>query len=151
MIPPTKHYLLDADHKIIVTNDVLEWATWFENHANRVVKQDTINGIFISTVFIGMGPMFESKKDPLLFETMVFSGPLSDRQWRYASWDAALAGHDRLVTFTQANNMKGSVVLDRAKQRRRLEEFRDEWQKENEADEDRAKSKVLQLVKKTAD
>jgi hypothetical protein len=38
---------------------------------------------------------------PIIFETMVFGGPLDQEQWRYATKEAALAGHDQAVAAVQ--------------------------------------------------
>lgn len=48
--------------------------------------------ILISTVFIGIDHSFGFGA-PLLFETMVFNGPLDGDQDRFANWDQAEAGH----------------------------------------------------------
>lgn len=52
--------------------------------------------ILISTVFLGIDHSF-GYGAPLLFETMVFNGPLEGAQDRYANWDQAKAGHDAMV------------------------------------------------------
>jgi hypothetical protein len=41
---------------------------------------------------------FLSGARPLLFETMVFGGPLDGEQTRYSTWDEAKSGHDAMVT-----------------------------------------------------
>ena len=55
-----------------------------------------IGDIHISTVWLGMDHQFEDGP-PLIFETMVFGGPLADYQWRYATEAEAIAGHDQVV------------------------------------------------------
>ena len=58
------------------------------------VGEDFIAGMRISTVFIGL-----DTGDGNLFETMVFH--VASMEWmdrvRYASWDAALRGHNHMV------------------------------------------------------
>jgi len=51
----------------------------------------------VSTVFIGLDHRFFGDGPPLLFESMVFGGPLDGEQFRYPTWDAAAAGHALLV------------------------------------------------------
>jgi hypothetical protein len=34
---------------------------------------------------------------PILYETMIFGGPLDQEQWRYASREEAVAGHATAV------------------------------------------------------
>jgi hypothetical protein len=38
---------------------------------------------------------------PLIFETMIFGGPLDQTQWRWPSEEAALAGHDQAVALVR--------------------------------------------------
>jgi hypothetical protein len=45
------HYILDGQQVRRV--NLREWAKWFET-ADRVVKKDTINGVVVSTVFLGL-------------------------------------------------------------------------------------------------
>jgi len=53
--------------------------------------------ILISTVFLGLDMGFgHPKRDPLLFETMVFNGPLNEEMDRYSSWVEAEAGHEAM-------------------------------------------------------
>lgn len=49
--------------------------------------------ILVSTVFLGLNMRFGPGL-PLLFETMVFNGPLQDEMARYSTWQEAEAGHD---------------------------------------------------------
>ena len=62
----------------------------------RRVGLDEWMGIKISTVFLvinhnwGDGP-------PVLFETMIFGGPLDETIERYCTWEEAEEGHKRLV------------------------------------------------------
>lgn len=43
----------------------------------------------------GFGP-------PILFETMVFGGPLNEEQVRYVTWDEAERGHAEMVARVRA-------------------------------------------------
>lgn len=67
----------------------------------RRVAHTIVGESRISTVFLcldhqhGDGP-------PLLFETMVFGGPLTDEQERYSTWDEAEEGHKRKVKRVRA-------------------------------------------------
>jgi hypothetical protein len=90
-----KHYILDDD-KNIVEADLVTWAKWFET-ADRRVAHDEVNGVKISTVFLGMDHSFNSDGRLILFETMVFDGDLDGEQLRYSSWDEAVAGHKLMV------------------------------------------------------
>ena len=90
------YYLLTMDGKPIRTDDVLEWAQWFET-ADRVVRQTDLGPRgTVSTVFLAFDHSW-GLGSPVLWETMVFGGPFDERQERYASREAAVAGHDRIV------------------------------------------------------
>jgi hypothetical protein len=87
-------YILDG-HTAKPVDDVLEWGTWFET-ANRRVAKDTIGDSEVSTVFIGLDHSFGGDK-PLIFETMVFDGPLDGEMDRYSTWEEAEKGHADMV------------------------------------------------------
>jgi hypothetical protein len=84
------HYILD-NQKVVGCKDLITWARWLEG-ADRAVAKDTIGESDISTVFLGLDHSF-GKGPPLLFETMVFGGKLSDEMNRYSTWDEAVLGH----------------------------------------------------------
>jgi hypothetical protein len=87
-------YILDG-HTPVATDDVLEWGRMFELK-NRRVKDDQIGAYWVSTVFLGVDHNY-GDGPPLLFETMVFvEGKDVGTCVRYATWDEALAGHERI-------------------------------------------------------
>lgn len=93
----TKHYILDADNNVIET-DLITWAIWLDNLGNRTVGYTEITSeCFISTVFMGLDHRFHGKGPPIVFETMIFGGPLDQHTWRYASYDDADTGHKAAV------------------------------------------------------
>lgn len=52
----------------------------------------------VSTVFLALDHRFYADDGPpILFESLVFGGPLVDTMERYATREEALAGHERLV------------------------------------------------------
>ena len=69
------------------------WETWFGNVENRRVGSTYFPGGRVSTVFVGL--------EPIYFETMVFGGLLDDYQWRYWDYKQAKAGHYRIVKQVQ--------------------------------------------------
>lgn len=83
-------YILDG-HTPVPVASILEWGQWFEK-ANRVVAKDKVNGVEVSTVFLGLDHQW-GDGPPLLFETMIFGGPHDEDQWRYSTWDEAVTGH----------------------------------------------------------
>lgn len=86
-------YILDGH--TTVPCELMEWAKWFET-ADRIVKADTIGESHISTVFVGLDQSF-GDGTPLLFETLVFDGPLADEMNRYSTWEEAERGHTAMV------------------------------------------------------
>jgi hypothetical protein len=74
--------------------DLMEWANWYET-ADRNVARSQIGDVKVSTVFLGLNHQW-GKGPPILFETMVFGGPLDQEQERYSTWDHAVAGHDAM-------------------------------------------------------
>lgn len=61
------------------------------------VGDTTIGGSRISTVFLGLDHSFTPGAKPVVFETLVFGGPLSDEMVRYCTYDEAEAGHAAMV------------------------------------------------------
>lgn len=74
--------------------------TWAEilKGPDRVVRQDELGEVRVSTVFLGIDHNFWGHGPPLIFETMVFGGPSDQYQQRYSTEAAALAGHDQVVS-----------------------------------------------------
>lgn len=100
------YYILDG-HKAIKV-DVLTWAKWLEgNDEDRCVASDLIGDSRISTVFLGLNHNFGQSGKPILFETMVFGGPLSDEMDRYCTWEEAEEGHLRMVGLVRTSTEEG--------------------------------------------
>ena len=84
---------------------LLEWAVWFET-ANLQVDFDALPDCEVSTTFVGMDHRLGEPGPPLVFETLVRGGEEDGSQWRYSTWDEALAGHARIVA-EQAKGARG--------------------------------------------
>ena len=89
-------YYIWKDKEAIPIVDVIEWATWFEKNERRVGFTE-IRDVEVSTVFLGLDHSFGVIEEPLIFETMVFGGPLDQDQEHYSTWDQAEEGHKRMV------------------------------------------------------
>lgn len=82
-----------VNKKVVLEPDLLKWANWFETAQRKVVStiKDNVN---VSTVFLGInhgyGPV-----EQLWFETMIFGGDHDGFQDRCATYNDALAMHDR--------------------------------------------------------
>lgn len=84
------NYILDGRTPRPV--DLLTWARWVGT-ANRTVAKDDVNGVTVSTIFLGIDHGWGADDRPLLFETMVFGGQHDQEMERYATWEEAEAGH----------------------------------------------------------
>lgn len=93
-----KFYFLDNHKEIVGTDDIKKWGQFFEKNNLRRVAKTQIGESFISTVFLGLGHSFVDGGDPVLWETLVFGGPLNDKMDRCSGkWADAVAMHKRMV------------------------------------------------------
>lgn len=99
-------YILDADGEPQPCEDLLTWARWYET-ADRIVAAAWFGEVRVSTVFLGLDHRFGFNGPPILWESMVFGGPLDGEQRRYTSRADADAGHTALclaVTDAEARS-----------------------------------------------
>ncbi len=98
-----------ADKKPVRCKDGQEWAEWFEPASvagERIVAHDELDGLLVSTVFIGIDPNPVDHDPPQLFETMTFvNGKSTGVVIRYATWRDAEAGHRRMVIKARNSDM----------------------------------------------
>lgn len=87
------HYIL-IDH-VPFAVDFMTWALWLQQqdiNYRCVARTDINDRCEVSTVFLGLDHNWRGG-EPLLFETMIFGGPLNGEMWRYSTWAAAEQGH----------------------------------------------------------
>ena len=106
----TDRYILNASGEPEPCEDLLTWAHWFET-ANRRVCHDMDEGqgadaVRVSTVFLGLDHRFGGNGPPILWETMVFGGPLDGEGRRYISRDDAFKGHQLICQQVSAASVK---------------------------------------------
>lgn len=77
-----------------------EWASAFETR-EHVGKTEAAPGVDVSTVWLGLDHNYGGGP-PMIFETMVFGGPLDQDCERYHTEAEALAGHERWVIAARA-------------------------------------------------
>jgi len=95
-------WILDEAGQPVREPDLLKWSQWFEPR-KRILAQATVaDGVFVSTVFLGVDHNFYNDGPPVLWETMIFGGPYNLWMERYASRAEAEAGHARVVTALEA-------------------------------------------------
>ena len=108
---PQDHILDDAGEP--VPCDVITWGVWFQTADRmRVIAADrdegaALGGVEVSTVFLGLNMQWR-EGPPILWESLVFGGPLDGTQRRYTSRAAALRGHQDLCRAVAA----ASKVID---------------------------------------
>lgn len=104
LVKTTGKYILEG-RTVKPCDDLLTWAEWFEQTANRIIDvdhvQDVSGEVRVSTVFLGIDHSF-GDGEPLLFESMVFGGTSDQYQERYTTIEAAEAGHKRILTIVKA-------------------------------------------------
>ena len=95
-------YILDAENKPVLCDDIREWGRWYEGGDDkRRVASTEFDGGYVSTVFLGLDHSF-THGEPVLWETMIFGGPHDGFQDRYISHEDAVAGHVRAVQLASS-------------------------------------------------
>jgi hypothetical protein len=95
-------YILNGRIPVPCT-DFIEWNKWMKS--NRRVALDTIDGVEVSTVFLGIDHGFFNK-EPILFETMVFGGSLDGELERCSTWEQAEKMHSDMVAKLKRTKLK---------------------------------------------
>jgi len=100
------YYILDEHGEPQPCDDVIAWGTWFET-AERHVAQDMDEGagaerVRVSTVFLGLDHNWRDVGPPILWETLVFGGPLDGEMDRYSSLADAVRGHQAMCRRVRA-------------------------------------------------
>jgi hypothetical protein len=71
-----------------------EWGRLHTDDSYRVIGYtDIAEHVAVSTVWIGINMNFSQEGPPIIFETMIFGGPLDSETWRYATEREAKLGH----------------------------------------------------------
>ena len=89
---------------------VEEWAEAMAHLFDRVVAKTSVvetpsssdsQAVEVSTVWLGINHNWTGSGRPIIFETMVFGGPIDQEMWRYATEQEAVAGHREVVRLVQ--------------------------------------------------
>ena len=121
MTDTSRFYVLDKARRPVPV-DERTWREWFIVAGDRRRVGDTIiRNVRIRTVFTGL-MLLPTDGPPLLFETMVFGGPLTGARARYATWDEAAAGHKEMCK--QVSQRVGAKRTKEGEQRTSVER---EW------------------------
>ena len=95
-------YILNNEN-IPVESNITEYVEWSKDLKKIIVKQEDINDVTVSTVFLGLDHSY-NENVPVLWETMIFGGEHNLYQERYSSYEGALEGHERAVLLVKINN-----------------------------------------------
>lgn len=97
----TIFYIL-VDGEPVPEPDVAAWSRWMEeSREDRVLARTMIgNGVVVSTVFLGIDHSWTGA-NPILYETMIFGGEHDQDQWRYATLDEAVLGHQAAIALVR--------------------------------------------------
>jgi hypothetical protein len=75
------------------------------HHELRRVGQAVIDGVTVSTVHLGVPHGLHGQEH---YETMVFGGPLDEHQWRYETYEQAVAGHEQVCALVREHARSSS-------------------------------------------
>jgi len=104
----------------VLEPDLLVWGRWFETADRHVAKTQRTRGVRVSTVFLGIDHNLSfydpHERAPVLFETMVFGGPLDQAiQLRYTTQEDAENGHHDTNYAIKSRWLRRGVSYRRAK------------------------------------
>lgn len=98
-------YYIERNGVPVPCDSMAQWARLTSGVLTRRVARDdgVVPGVDVSTVFLGIDHGFgDDGTPPILYETLVFGGPLGGEMNRYATRPEALAGHAAMVARVKA-------------------------------------------------
>jgi hypothetical protein len=95
-----KLYIL-KDRQVVPVDSIAEWGIFFMK-PDRIVAQWDFDNVRVSTVFLGIEHGWSDEGQPIVFETMVFNGPMDGHQERSATWQEAEQIHERVCAEVRA-------------------------------------------------
>ena len=90
----------------------------YQTPGYRRIGSDQIGKSWVSTVWLGFDHGYSRTGPPIIFETMVFGGPMDGEVWRYSHEAEAAAGHLVVVELVRAMKPKHGQVKRERDQRR---------------------------------
>lgn len=117
MSRPDKYKLIGK--LAVPCSSLMEWAIWLEGAGpDRIVRQQMVGPLRVSTVFLGLDHNFAAEGDPLLFETMIFGIDLDDSyQTRCSTWAQAELMHEVAVAEARARYERALEMLEGEKKK----------------------------------
>jgi hypothetical protein len=112
-------YIL-KNHIAIKAPNLETWARWMEDENHRRVARTEVEGIVISTVFLGLNHNFFSDKKPILFETMTFIEGQGEWQERCSTWAEAVLRHqamcEKVEGYLNNSRQQSESIINQLKQ-----------------------------------
>lgn len=105
-----RHYILMDRTPIAV--DMETWARSLQSEGRRIGADVITDKCHVSTVFLGFDHNHYGHGDPILFETMIFGGPLDGDQWRYTTYADAERGHQEAVAKARIACAQVKAIAD---------------------------------------
>ena len=98
-------YKLDENNNPVKAKNIEDYYKWVsKNQEKRTVMRQDVDGVTISTVFLGSDHSYpKNDNKPLLWETMIFEGEHDGYQERYYSFDNAVDGHFEALKLVTKN------------------------------------------------
>lgn len=87
-----------------------EWGRLLGDRRYKVVAQHQMGECMVSTVWLGFDHGWGDRPAPIIFETLVFGGPLADEMVRYSTEAQAFEGH--AVMVARAAEAQGLTMAD---------------------------------------
>lgn len=91
-------YVLDENGNPVPCEDLFKWGRFMQEY-RRIVKRAEIYDVLVSTVFLGLDHGRDGQV--LLYETMVFGGPMNGCMERYETREQAEEGHEKIVALVK--------------------------------------------------
>lgn len=113
--PGSLFYVLDRTTPIPCEHGIA--AEWFMVADRRVAEDLLSTGERVSTVFLGRDYQWQLGLPSLLFETMIFGGKYDSAQWRYHTYDEAVAGHQRALALLSPAATDNPLIVEKAHER----------------------------------
>lgn len=100
-----KHWIL-VDHEPVQCT-LMEWGEWFGKSPDYIIEQTNVDGVKVSTVFLGIDHNFAFSGPPILFETMIFGGEHDQYQDRCATYTEAKKMHTKALWLVRGAQETG--------------------------------------------
>jgi hypothetical protein len=122
----TKYF--DRDGKEISQT---EWLKLIDDSEYSRVALDNLNGVKVSTVWLGWDHGWGYEEKPLIFETMVFEGELDQYMERFATEQEAKDGHKsamEMVLKSQTDDKDKAIAATKMARLEKINaEMRNDW------------------------